>query len=223
MNFPAIAKKTYDRLRAQEEFAFLTDFIIAQLKEIKYAIGRARFVHKQVDEYTKDVFSHPIVKDLSACKRGCSGCCHTEVSVTDDETELLAMRVKEGVNIDYNRLQIQNQAIKAGRNFYSLPYESRACVFLSDKGVCAVYNDRPAVCRTNAVLGSSDQCSTKEGAPQRQRLVRTDRADMVIMGAFLVSPKSGILGEMLWEKLNAGKKKVLNPIIDYKNFKENGP
>ena len=61
MNFPAIAKKTYDRLRSIEEFAFITDLIISELKEIKFAISRARFFHERVDELTRDVFLHPIV------------------------------------------------------------------------------------------------------------------------------------------------------------------
>lgn len=222
MNFPAIAKNTYDRLRAIEEFAFITDLLISELKQIKSAISRARFVHNRIDELTREVFAHPIVKDLSACKRGCDGCCHTEVSVTDDESELLALRVKNGLKINLNRLQLQNQTAKDAKNFYSIPYESRACVFLGDKGLCTVYSDRPAVCRTNAVLGSSDQCSTKNGDSQRQRLVRTDRADMAIMGAFLVSPKSGSLGEMLWDKLNPPKKTILNPIINFKKNNENG-
>lgn len=222
MNFPAIAKKTYDRLRSIEEFAFITDLIISELKEIKFAISRARFFHERVDELTREVFAHPIVKDLSACKRGCSGCCHTEVSVTADESELLALRVKNGLKINHERLRIQNQASKEGKDFYAIPYESRACVFLGDKGLCGVYADRPAVCRTNAVLGSSDQCSTKDGATQLQRLVRTDRADMAIMGGFLVSPKSGRLGEMLWDKLNPPKKSNLNPIMDFKKNNDQG-
>ncbi len=217
MNFPAIAKNTYDRLKANENFAYITDLIIYELREIKSAVGRARFFHNRVDVYSREVFAHPIVKELSPCKRGCTGCCHTEVSVTDDESELLALRVKNGLKIDTARLQIQKNWARDGRSFLSLPYETRACVFLGDKGNCEVYSDRPAVCRTNAVLGSSEQCSTKDGNEQGLRLVKTEIADMAIMGAFLISPKSGSLGEMLWDKLNAKKKKVLGPLLHYRD------
>jgi Fe-S-cluster containining protein len=220
MNFPAIAKNTYDRLKEIKEFSLITDSIITELKNLKDAVVRARFFHDKVDEYSREVFAHPIVKSLSGCKQGCAGCCHTEVSVTNDESELLAMRVKNGLKINHDLLQVQNLAVKKGKAFLSLPYEVRACVFLNDKGACEVYSDRPAVCRTNAVLGNSDQCSTTDGVMQRQRLVKTEHADMAIMGAFLASPKSGILAEMLWNKINTSKKSSLNPIINYKNNHE---
>jgi Fe-S-cluster containining protein len=220
MNFPAIAKNTYDRLKSNEEFAFITDLIIFELKDIKNAITRARLFHNKVDKYAEEVFAHPLVKEFSPCKRGCSGCCHTEVSVTNDESELLASRVKNGLKINLERLHLQKQTAKAGKNFYTLPYESRACVFLGEKGTCEVYTDRPAVCRTNAVLGSSEQCSTENGAKTLMRLVKTDAADMAIMGAFLVSPKSGSLGEMLWDKLDAIKKVTLNPMTNYKAYRD---
>jgi Fe-S-cluster containining protein len=222
MNFPAIAKITFDRLRTQSDFAFITNMLITELKEIRFAISRARFFHSKVDEYTKDVFAHPIVKEMSACKKGCSGCCHTEVSVTDDESELLALRVKNGTPIDLERLKNQVQSARARKNFYSLSYENRACVFLDEKGVCGVYTDRPAVCRTNGVLGSSEQCSTQDGAPKSQRLIRTDHADMAIMGAFLISPTSGRLGEMLWEKLHPTDRKVLHPLLEIKKSNDHG-
>jgi Fe-S-cluster containining protein len=121
--------------------------------------------------------------------------------------------VKNGVKIDLTRLQIQKKAAKEGKVYTSIPYEARACVFLSDSGGCEIYSDRPAVCRTNAVLGTSEQCSTKDGKSQTLRLVKTESADMAIMGAFLVSPKSGTLAEMLWDKLDVAKKVVFNPIM----------
>jgi Fe-S-cluster containining protein len=215
MNFPAIAKQTYDRLRSHEAFSFITDQLIAELKEIKNAIMRARHFHKRVDELTTDIFSHPIVQNLKGCKKGCSGCCHTEVSVTDDEAELLSHRIKSGIKIDYVRLHTQKQAIKNGQNFYSIPYQMRACIFLSEEGHCKVYNDRPAVCRTNAVLGKSEQCSTVDGKVQVQTLIKTEEADMAIIGAFLVSNKSGVLGDMVWDKLD-NEKTTISPLINIK-------
>lgn len=219
MNFPAIAKQTYDRLRSHEAFSFITDQLIEELKSIKNGILRARYFHQRVDELTTDIFSHPIVQDLKGCKKGCSGCCHTEVSVTEDEAELLANRLKNGVSIDYTRLLAQKDVIKSGKDFYSIPYQMRACVFLGDEGQCKVYTDRPAVCRTNAVLGTSEQCETFDGKIQKQRLIKTEAADMAIMGAFLASLKSGILGEMLWYKLEKTKTS-LNPLINIKRPKD---
>jgi Fe-S-cluster containining protein len=215
MNFPAIAKQTYERLRSHEAFSFITDQLIAELKEIKNAIMRARHFHNRVDELTVDIFSHPIVQNLKGCKKGCSGCCHTEVSVTDDEAELLSNRIKNGINIDYVRLHTQKLAIKNGQNFYSIPFQMRACIFLNEDGHCKVYSDRPAVCRTNAVLGTSEQCSTVNGKVKPQTLIKTKEADMAIMGAFLVSNKSGVLADMVWDKLDKDNT-TINPLINIK-------
>ncbi len=215
MNFPAIAKQTYERLRSHEAFSFITDQLIAELKEIKNAIMRARHFHNRVDELTVDIFSHPIVQNLKGCKKGCSGCCHTEVSVTDDEAELLSNRIKNGINIDYVRLHTQKLAIKNGQNFYSIPFQMRACIFLNEDGHCKVYSERPAVCRTNAVLGTSEQCSTVNGKVKPQTLIKTKEADMAIMGAFLVSNKSGVLADMVWDKLDKDNT-TINPLINIK-------
>lgn len=227
MNFPAMAKSTFDRLKENKEFIFITDLIISELKSIKNAVLRAKFVHKRVDDYTTDIFAHPIVKELKGCKKGCSGCCHTEVSVTEDESELLAYRVRTDTKIDYFRLHLQKQAIRDGKDFLTIPYEMRACVFLNEEGLCRVYNDRPSVCRTNAVLGTSEQCSTVGGAMLPQRLIKTEVADMAIMGSFLASRKNGSLSNMLWDKLNEPKpiaiKANMHPVIDYKAIKDHEP
>ena len=225
MNFPAIAKNTFDRFKENPKFILITDLVIFELKAIKNAMMRARHIHKKIDEYNKEVMSHPLVEQLKGCKKGCSGCCHTEVSVTDDEGELLAQMVKNGIKIDTFRHQVQHQTMKEGKDFYTIPYDLRACVFLNEEGLCKVYNERPAVCRTNAVLGDSEQCSTKDGKIRTQNLVKTEKADMVIMGAYLTSPKSGSLTQVLWDKLNAPKpiaiKKNMHPVVDYKAYQDN--
>lgn len=199
MNFPAIAKQTYEALKGQIAFSSITQFVMVHLKKIASPLERARFVHNVVDDYNRAVFSHPIVQQLSPCKAGCSGCCHTQVSLTEDEAHLLALRVNDGLKIDYSALQIQMQAGNSSEEFYKLSYEERRCLFLSAEDTCRAYNDRPSVCRTNAVLGEASQCSTKEGVAENQelRLVKTSQADMAIMGAFLTSKKSGTIAQML--------------------------
>ena len=199
MNFPAIAKQTYEKLRNQPFFSNITQFVIDHLQRISSPQERARFVHHIVDDYNREVFAHPIVQKFLPCKVGCAGCCHTQVGVTCDEAELLAERINEGVKIDYALLQKQ---IKAGNNpedFYLLSYENRKCVFLGSDDKCQVYNDRPSVCRTNAVLGEASQCYPYENESDAQtlRLVKTEQADMAIMGSFFMSKESGTLANML--------------------------
>lgn len=211
MNFPAIAKQTYEALKCQIAFSSISQFVVDHLKKIASPLERARFVHNVVDDYNRAVFAHPIVQQLSPCKAGCSGCCHTQVSVTEDEAELLASRTSEGVKIDYSALQNQMRAGNDSDEFYKLSFEERKCLFLGSDNKCQVYNDRPSVCRTNAVLGEASQCSTKEDISKKQeiRLIKTPQADMAIIGSFLSSKKSGTLAHMLGQIIF--KNKIISP------------
>lgn len=201
MNVPAIAKNTFESLRNQPEFLKITQTMISHLQKIKSALERARFVHNVVDEYNKEIFAHPILKEMVPCKAGCSGCCHTQVSVTDDEAELLAHNISNGINIDYARLEKQAQAGNDSEAYFKIPYNERKCVFLDEKGACRVYKDRPAVCRTNAVVGDANQCDTSQGVQGPIRLVKTQKSDMTIVGAFYVAKESGTLPYMLHKAL----------------------
>lgn len=210
MNLPAIAKQTYDQLKEQASFAKITDFVIHHLKKISSPLERARFVHHVVDDYNKNVFSHPLVKEYSPCKAGCSGCCHTQVSITEDEAHLLASLVEGGLKIDHVRLQKQMKAANNSADFYKLSYNDRKCVFLGSDNLCQAYNDRPSVCRTNAVLGEASQCASENGLNEKQqlRLVKTTEADMAIVGSFMVSKSSGALAYMLGKILQNSPTKV---------------
>jgi Fe-S-cluster containining protein len=199
MNFPAIAKQTYEKLRSQPAFSDITQFIIEHLKKISSPLERARFVHHVVDEYNKEVFAHPLVQKFLPCKVGCSGCCHTQVGITDDEAELLAERINDGLKIDLNLLKTQLAVGNNPEEFYKLSQENRRCIFLGSDESCQVYNDRPSVCRTNAVLGEASQCSPHvgDGEPQTMRLLKTERADMAIMGSFFTARESGTIANMV--------------------------
>ncbi|QDK42941.1 hypothetical protein DOM21_16075 [Bacteriovorax stolpii] len=196
MNIPAIAKNTFELLRNQPEFMNITESVVEHLNKIKSKLEKARFVHNVVDECNKEVFAHPLLKEFVPCKAGCSGCCHTQVSVTEDEAELLLHNIDEGVVIDYNRLSLQSEAGNEAADFYKLSYKDRACVFLDENGACKVYKDRPSVCRTNAVVGEASQCDTSSQAQGPLRLVKTPKADMAIVAAFAVA-ESGTLPVML--------------------------
>lgn len=224
MNFPAIAKQTYDTLKNQSAFSSISQFVKDHLKKIISPLERARFLHHVVDDYNREVFAHPLVQKLSPCKAGCSACCHTQVSITEDEAELLASRIEEGLKIDYSQLNLQMQAGNSSDEFYKLSFDERKCLFLNSDNKCQVYSDRPSVCRTNAVLGEASQCSTKEGLSPKQelRLVKTSEADMAIMASFLTSRESGTLALMVGKilgkntkvspakKLKASKKSIFN-------------
>lgn len=220
MNFPAIAKQTYESLKGQIAFKSISDFIVNHLKKISSPLERARFVHNVVDDYNIAVFAHPIVQKLSPCKSGCSGCCHTQVSITEDEADLLISRINDGIKIDYSALYKQMQSGNSSEDFYKLSYDERKCVFLGSENNCQVYKDRPSVCRTNAVLGEASQCSTVQGLNpnQSQRLINTPQADMAIIGSFMSSKESGMLAHIIGKKLF--KNKSISEAVKPRTFKK---
>lgn len=202
MKVPAIAKKTFDQLSKNPEYMVIVQYVVEKLSKMASSIQRGRYVHQVVDEFNQITFDHPLVHQFSPCKMGCTACCHTQISVNQDEANLLALRVKEGIEIDYQLLQKQAAQGDEASEFYKLSYEDRACIFLDEKGACKVYEDRPSVCRTNAVLGDSAQCRTDDGK-QQVRLVKTSEADMVIYASYLFSKESGTLPFMLNKALSS--------------------
>ena len=203
MNVPAIARKSFEELRQQTAFINIVNFVVEQLSRASSLVVRAKLIHGVVDEFNKEIFSHPLVKELSPCKQGCSACCHTQVSVTSDEADLLVQRIEAGVEINLDRLRLQMATKDDSREFFKLSYEDRKCIFLDGSGSCSVYEDRPSVCRTNAVLGSAQQCETGDTQGQL-RLVKTPKADMAIYAAYLCSKESGSLPNMLGKRLGLG-------------------
>lgn len=204
MNVPAIARSTFELLRNQPEFLSITQTVMNHLNKIKSSLERARFVHHMVDEYNKEVFAHPLLKTLVPCKAGCSGCCHTQVSVTEDEADLLLHNINSGIDINYESLAKQAEAGNDSDAYFKIPYQERKCVFLDDKGSCRVYKDRPSVCRTNAVIGDASQCDTSDNTSGKSlRLVNTQKSDMTIVGAFASAKESGTLPFMLNKVLKA--------------------
>lgn len=201
MNFPAVAKQTYEKLKDNSQFFSITKRLIERIRNIKTAFIRARIVHREVDKHITELFTDPAVRSNVKCGKGCSACCHTHVSVSKDEAALLAKRVVDDTPIDTYRLYLQAQAYNDSSLWYRLNYQERSCLFLNEKGECRVYEDRPSVCRTNYVLSEPHQCLTIDGREQFVRLLKTDQADMAIMASFVQSEENGALPFMLYKAL----------------------
>lgn len=200
MNVPAIAQRSFDELKKQARYLSLVQLILKKLNKFHTAPKRVEFLHRMIDDFNQEIFSNPTIQQLSPCKKGCTACCHTQVSVTQDEAQVLAARVESGVVIDLERLKLQMKAGDEAADFYAIPYQERKCVFLNAEGACQVYLDRPAVCRTNAVIGEASQCDTSEKILPT-RLIKTPSADMVIYASYLHAPTSGSLSHMLAKAL----------------------
>lgn len=104
-------------------------------------------------------------RGLVACKSGCTYCCHAEVAMSGLEADYIAahagvVKMKPFVLLDG----------KSGH--YCDP--SRPCSFLAPTGLCAIYEHRPMMCRTQwSFEGTSEPCSF--AAPQDGSIAFLDR------------------------------------------------
>jgi len=222
INFPQKAYETFKRLSVLPEFKEIYGHLQNILSKVPSSIDRAKKSHKYVDLYTNEVLANPAAKKFLTCHKGCSACCHTQVSVNSDEAELLAHKViHEGVNVDLQKLYIQGNVENNAGSWFKLPYEMRGCVFLDETGSCRVYEDRPAVCRTNNALSSPKNCDTRDGVEKPVRLLNTEKADIVTIASFEEAGEGGALPHMLWKalgKLSEPRKQVVSKKVVKKAY-----
>lgn len=202
MNVPAVAQRTFEESRDNPELIGIVNLTLEALQKLHTPDKRTELIHSMINEFNAEVFSHPLVQKFSPCKKGCDGCCHTQVSVTEDEAIILARHIENGLPIDLDRLNKQMATKNNSEEFFKLKYADRRCIFLDQDGSCRVYADRPSVCRTNAVLGSADQCDTSLKL-QPLRLVKTPHSDMIIYAQYLYSNKNGSLPGLVGELVTA--------------------
>lgn len=202
LNLPAIAAKTLQNFITHPVLGGVYKNAKMQLARMFTPILRAKWSHKQIDHHITQLFADPAVRRHSSCKKGCSACCHSQVSISADEAKMLAQKVVRGeVKIDLVRLAMQAQAGNEATKWYQISFKERACVFLDGKGECTVYSDRPGVCRTNYAVTAAELCSTEDGIEKPMRLLNTQAADMVLAAAFQASKGGGALPAMLWEEV----------------------
>jgi uncharacterized protein len=104
---------------------------------------RLRRLRRLYDAWAKDVYPS------SACRTGCSHCCHIGVAVTRAEAELIS---------EETRIPLQDQQAQAPASALAtveatrqaadeLALRPRPCTFLSKQGRCTIYASRPLACR----------------------------------------------------------------------------
>lgn len=178
------------------------------MAKIFNSIARAKWVHYQIDQHIEQLFKDPVISKHTSCKKSCQACCHSQVSISNDEAELLLKKIVDGVvKIDIDKLAVQKSAGNSAKDWYQIDYKTRACVFLDQAGLCSVYADRPSVCRTNYVVSDPSQCSTENGNLLSQSLLNTYAADMVLSAGYIASKGGGALPRMIWDALIRHSKK----------------
>ncbi len=195
---------------------------MTKIQRYKDPVERAQFSNSLVDQYVSEITTEEETAKLISCRKGCSACCHTQVSVNSDEAQLLVTRLLEdGVKIDMERLEKQAKVMNDNVDWLKLAYQDRGCIFLDDKGACRVYSDRPSVCRTNNVVSNPSLCDTSSGAYQKIRLLKTSKADLVTIAAYNASSEGGVMAYMLVKTFNSLANQKLSKSMK-KNFKKYG-
>jgi Fe-S-cluster containining protein len=96
-----------------------------------------------------------------ACAAGCSACCHTRIGVFPIEAAPIERALA--------RLAIENPALRARvRRQADDPAHADRCALLVDDR-CAVYSERPLICRSHGlpITAPTETAPTEAPAPQR--------------------------------------------------------
>lgn len=192
----------------------LYKLVIKRLRFFSSPIKRAELAHKMINIEVSELFKDPVVARNVTCKEACSACCHTQVSVTSDEADLLASRVVQGAEVSISRLSNLSECKNDSDAFYLVDYEKRKCPFLGKDNLCTVYESRPAVCRTNHVVSAASACESKLGFENPVRLLNTHRADMIVMAAFKSNKVNGALPYMLVKALKKLEKSKTGAVVN---------
>lgn len=112
--------------------------------------ARVQWLHRAADAWVKDV------EPVSACRRGCSHCCHIPVAISDVEARLIGQasgRAPVRVTGAPTAEEVMEGATLPGTprgDDYSAP-----CPFLA-AGRCSIYAVRPLACRVQVNLDEDD-------------------------------------------------------------------
>ena len=141
-------------------------FLKYTAKLLEYPAGRERgtALHRMMEQELKAAGELALT-----CHRGCAGCCHYEVEITEDEAVILSDAVQRGVAIDRERLALQAARERQSPEWGKFFSPDNRCVFLGPENTCAVYADRPSICRKHLVVSPPAHCTTAgaEVAPIR--------------------------------------------------------
>lgn len=166
------------------------------VKQVHAGIVRAWLVQKDIEQVLKVQRENGLESKVS-CKKGCSDCCYQEVWITGDEADLLAFKIREGIEIDLERLKKQAQ-IQNTEAWLDIPKQDRKCVFLSDQNLCRVYDYRPISCRKYFVQSPPEMCADIRG---KTWILAMDAAEAIATAAMNLPPEGGPLAATLLKKL----------------------
>ncbi len=122
------------------------------------------------------------------CKKGCSKCCQTDISVFEIEADRIRDWFKSQASTDkVNLLKL-----------WSLPSGNGSCTFLVNDS-CTIYDARPVICRTQGLPlyvsseNSLDYCplNFKSGDPEKSDWLNLERMNTLLSIAAKSMKKEG--------------------------------
>lgn len=129
---------------------------------------------------------HEKHKTQMECKKGCSKCCQTDISVFDIEAE----RIREWFS------QLESAEGERLKELWKTPHQEGYCAFLY-QDQCTVYEARPLICRTQGLplyVASEnvlDYCplNFKEGDPPKEDWLNLERMNTLLSFAATTTKK----------------------------------
>ncbi len=100
------------------------------------------FLYETINATVRGVADVPV-----ACKKGCSHCCHTWVSVAAPEAIFIAKILKQRGNGIVEKVRLAHEHTK-DYDFDTRDQHPQPCPLL-DNDTCSIYDDRPEVCRAS--------------------------------------------------------------------------
>lgn len=143
-------------------------------------------LHQNIDQFF-DKIQKKFPQEIN-CRLGCDVCCHTDISVSQIESQLieewfhaLEDEKKESLKELWSRPQPK------GKGYHN--EEARPCAFLYE-GKCSIYEARPVICRSHgiAVVRTTEEtkeidvCSLnfKNSLPQLEDALDLDRLNTLL-------------------------------------------
>ncbi|XOV94781.1 MAG: YkgJ family cysteine cluster protein [Bacteroidota bacterium] len=152
-------------------------------------------VDKTLDKYITKSNLHQCI----SCKKGCSACCSTRVTITEDEGLLIKDYIEKH-NIEYDLVKIDRLRNLDSDGWNSIPVEERKCAFLDNNGACKIYPVRPTTCRKLMVTSDSQQCRHKLNTFNIDRVL--DYKSEILVSAIWQVSKTGNLPDIMYPLLN---------------------
>lgn len=171
-----------------------------ELRKEKPGPERLKSIYDSIDACTEAALNQGT---KVSCTAGCSFCCHTPVTVTQEELENLVQIVEDReLPIDLMRLKKQAKHAEDFDEFWAQgPVNATKCVFLDNEGKCGIYEDRPAACRTHFVSSDPKYCRVDETAEQGDHKKFVVPTAEVVATAAMQLQKIGYLHEGLYKAI----------------------